>query len=305
MHLVGHGINLDKEAMIILKLTLAVLTLGILVIASFSKAYAMPEGMRELDEQRIRAVSFGGVVGEMVIYHHLYISVDEDSMYVFEPVIDTFRHRLFGLETDYGYVTIRFNGTFDDINLSDFSEIVLTSHGEPLQFDLTMTRKIHQGDGLEYVTDIYLRITQEYPKPGQYAFYGTYKGIPFAIHIVAEFVRILPIPADPQSLAFVSVTYLPPGESTTRLVTDFSFHFKGIQHWFNVNDFRDVRLTHGGVDVPFDTHSYIVRHRLYCEDDTMTVFTLVLTEPLASPGVYQLSGFYRDTPFHLSWTQWN
>jgi len=276
----------------------------ILLILSFSPVTAVHASDTDTV---ILLASYGSILGETVITHYLSIGVDNESVDTIEPLLAAFANHLYGLETEFGKVTVRYEGTFDDIDLSDFTDIALAWNGEPLEFTFSSTRKIKHGYRQDFVTDIYLDITVDYEKPGVYSFTGMYKGVTFTLCVEVEIGRVANIPADPAKLKHLSVTYLPAGEIQTRPVTDISFHFNGIHERFSVNDLRDVRLTNGGTNVTFTIHDYIVRHFVYNEDGNAieTVFTLVFVNPLTTPGIYRLSGFYRNEPFSLSWMQWN
>ena len=237
----------------------------------------------------------------------MYINYEENAAETFEPLLAAFTNQLYGIETEFGKATVRFEGTFDDIDFNDFSDINLTWNGDPLQFEFSLTRKIKHSYKRGYVTDIYLNITVDYEKPGVYLFSGKYKGSPFYLYITADIERINGVPAHSADLMYVSVTYLPVDEFDVHHVTDVSFHFDGYHQWFSKNDLRDVRLFNNGADVSFRMFDYIVRHYIYDENGGVaeTVFTLVFTEPLKTPGMYRLSGVYRDVPFVLNWMQWN
>jgi len=279
----------------------------LLSLAPVADARASSPESGGADERIIRLASYASILGGTVIHHHLSLGVDKGAADAFEPLLAAFANRLYGLETEFGKVTVRYEGAFDDINPDDFTGIVLAWNGDPLEFDFTATRKIKHGRGRDLVTDIYLDITVNYEKPGVYSFTGKYAGAPFTLYIGVNFERVAKSPADPASLTHLSVTYLPADEVKARPVTDISFHFGGVHEWFGVNDLRDVRLTNGGLDVPFGLHDYIVRHFVYDGDGNAsgTVFTLVLTNPLTTPGVYRLSGFYGYERFDLSWMQLN
>lgn len=266
-----------------------------------------PESSNNPDEQIIRIVSYGSIIGETIINHHLYLGIDKNAVDIFEPLFDAFGDRLYGLKTAFGKVTVRYEGAFDDIDTGDFTDINLKWNGDPLEFSFSLARKATNGSDYGFVTDIYLDITSKYTKPGMYSFSGKYKGVPFILYIKVIPERDANIPADPAALTHLSVTYLPVDEAESRPVSDISFHFAGAQQWFTAYDLRDARLTCGGVEVPVNIHDYIVRHFVYDEDGNIaeTVFTLVFINPLTSPGIYRLSGYYRDEPFNLSWIQLN
>jgi len=164
------------------------------------------------EEQFTRLASYGSIIGTTVINHHLYIGADKNDMDALEPLFAAFSDRLFGLETEFGKVTVRYDGALDDIDTDDFSDINLSWNGDPLEFNFYAVRKIQHGYGQEFVTDIYLDITVNYEKPGVYSFSAKYQGVPFNLYVEVNVERTAGVAADPADLRQLSVTYLPVDE---------------------------------------------------------------------------------------------
>ena|GEM_PF-3556012 len=215
-----------------------------------------------------------------------------------------------GVVTSIQDVIMRFKGTVDeiDIDVDDFTDIILIKDGIPVDNKLTY-RMIHHGYWQNMdITDFYFGFENEVLEPGVYSLTGKYKGEYFEVYRkTIEVYPIGDIPANPDNLCAVAYGG---GEGE---VTSVMFIFHDNQQKFNISDLTNLKLTRDGEEIEFSFKDEIARYFDYdnvaIEEGTSTLgvkleymgasttFGLDFTKPLTVHGTYVFTGNYMGKEF--------
>lgn len=203
------------------------------------------------------------------------------------------------IKTSIPNLIIRFYGKWDYIDPDDFTDMVLTRDGIPVENNLTYTGKFDKSK-FEYkdITDFYFAFEDENIIPGVYGFTGKYKDVSFEVYNkIIEAYPLGDTPANPDDLFSVSFGGYTDINYKYISLVDIGFHFYGVHQAFNESDLTNLKLTLNGEEIGFST-SYLFRYlELYENNQLYTGFNLILEDPLTVPGTYRLTGEYMGKPF--------
>ena len=202
----------------------------------------------------------------------------------------------YGVRTDISQISIQFIGKYDKINFDDFTDMVLTKDGIPIDNSLAYNGKFTYYDKFMPYNDertrFYFEFQNENREPGIYGFTGKYKGVDFeANKMVVEALPLGNVPANPDDLFSVGCV------RTDEYVSDILFDFWEIQQVFDVSDLTNLTLTFNNQEIEFEFEDQVFRYLSVLEDKFETSFCLRFKEHLTMLGVYQLTGNYRGEPF--------
>jgi hypothetical protein len=202
-------------------------------------------------------------------------------------------------------LTLRFNGTFNEIDPDDLTDIILTKDGIVIENNLTYNGRFEYGfwwNGA--MTDFYFDFDFENTEPGIYRLTGKYKGVDFEVgNTVVETYPLGDEPANPDDLIGVGFVGMPidPWDRYSGMggLMEITIQFSGVQQAFCMSDLTDLKLTLNGEETPFEVWENVVMRYVHILDNRpMTSFHLILIDPLDMPGTYQVSGYYRGTAFY-------
>ncbi|MCL2517489.1 MAG: hypothetical protein FWF15_02885 [Oscillospiraceae bacterium] len=210
---------------------------------------------------------------------------------------------LIGGHSGISKIIIKFNGAFDNINIKDFTEMILTRNGIPANSKLKYDGEYYK---LDEMTWFYLSFETEIREPGIYDFTGKYKGVEFNNfnRIIVEKTPLTDTPANPDDLYAVSHGGRGDESSIAMIALKFfSFQFSGIQQSFYISDLTDLEFTLNGQKLEFSFIGHVVRY-LYVlpNDDFDTHYALNLNEEFSDLGNYKLTGNYKGKPFTMEFT---
>jgi hypothetical protein len=206
-------------------------------------------------------------------------------------------------------IILRFIGTFNEIDPDDLTDIVLTKDGTVIENNLTYSGEYAHGLywNREF-TDFYFVFDFENTETGIYALTGKYKGVD--LQVASMLVETYPpgdTPANPDD--FTSAVFSGyrsdyfDMDSPLGMLESFNLTFSGRQEAFDIADLTDVKLTLDGEEIDFEI-AHIFRYvRVILEDELMTWFALVFEDMINTPGMYQISGYYRGMPFETEETE--
>jgi len=232
------------------------------------------------------------------------------------------------IKTDIPIIVVRFYGTIDEIDFNDFSDMILTRDGIPVDNKVSYTGIKQQNEWCNMnITDFYFSFEHENREPGIYGFTGKYKGEPFEVYKKIIEAPLGDIPADPDALKNLRYGF----NGDTSHITSVVFFFNGVQQVFDKSDLTDLKLTLNGEETEFsfeipsvictgtvpdeifpdwyvpptcEQHGYVTRYLEYYdyagENDVSTMYHLYFGEELSEPGIYQLTGKYRGKEFSTS-----
>ena len=218
-------------------------------------------------------------------------------------------------------LVMRFNGIFNSIDADDFTDMILTKDGIPVENDLIYHGRFRQGFWYGQVTDFYFEFEDGSREPGQYGLTGKYKGVDLKVQqkIVEEY-PVGDTPANPADLRSIGYGGMGDGTRTGTMLlslTEISFNFAGRQEAFYMSDLTDLKLTDlTGAEIEFEFTDRVVRYLevvdgCYGESgEVFTKFHLILEKPIERRGKYIFSGKYRGEPFESAemrvlWDYWD
>lgn len=203
------------------------------------------------------------------------------------------------VKTSIPNLVVRFHGYINSINPEDFTDIVLTRDGVPIDNGIKLTNKIKQYVwGYEEITDFYFEFTSNNTIPGVYGLTGKYKGVPFEVYnkIIEE--GVTDEAANPDDLDQVSFVGSWDEKDNWIEISEIVFSFDGLQNSFYLSDLTDLMITCNGKEVPFSIRDDVFRFREINQDNLAdTFYNLKLTKGITDPGIYIVSGKYKGVPF--------
>jgi len=197
-------------------------------------------------------------------------------------------------------IFMRFYGIQTYINTDDFTDMVLTRDGIPVDNKLTYTGVFHQGEWwIGEITDFYFAFEYENLEPGRYGFTGKYKGVPFEVYNkIIEASPLGDTPANPDYLCYVSwVSSGLYGREGAYALSSIGFNFHGTQQTFYKSDLTDLKLTLNGEEIEFMLLDSYSRYLECFGDEVQTGFHWHFEKPFTTPGIYQMTGNYMGKPF--------
>jgi hypothetical protein len=194
---------------------------------------------------------------------------------------------------------VRLRGKVNIIDPADFTEIVLTRDGIPVENNISYSNRINQFKwGYEEITDFYFEFSYENREPGSYGLTGKYKGVPFTVYNKILESAITDTPAAETDLTQVGWMYFPDESHNPLRIGEIVFYFKGRQNSFYQADLTELKLTLNGQEIAC---SFIERAVRYYEstmnNDGDTSYNLVFVDEMTQSGSYVITGKYRGVPF--------
>ena len=204
-----------------------------------------------------------------------------------------------GAYIDIPQICVTFNGRFNDISLDDFTDLVLTRNGIPVENTLSYNGEFRYSSEMQ-MTWFALDFEHENTEPGIYHFTGKYKDFDFETgRLVVEVTPLGDEPANSEDCYGVGlggVGY--PNGTGIKELHSISFYFTGNQHAFYMSDLTQMELTLNGKKIDFKIEDQIYRYLYVLNDDEYaTWFTVVLVKHLTKTGTYKLTGYYMGKPF--------
>jgi|GEM_PF-7086207 len=193
-------------------------------------------------------------------------------------------------------ISLRFHGEQNYIDEADFSDMVLTKDGIPLDAGLKYDKLLYYPEYYQDITYFYFLFEQEINEPGIYRFSGKYKGVEYeSMYKLIEELPIRGSQANPDDLIGVRFDHLI-GESINMIWFDFN----KIQQTFYISDLTDLKLTLNGTEIERSLKEEYAGRQLFIENDGVTIYTryyFYLNEPLVDWGIYQITGEYMGKQF--------
>ena len=259
--------------------------------------------IQETDPICISSASFDVVIDHEE-FSYLLDVITEDNM---DEIVAEFYHavsgRILGLKTGIRGVEMRISDAQDGFDANDFTDMVLMRDGVVVNNRLTLKSGVNQGAlaSREIIADAYLEFESENNEPGVYSMTGKYKGVEFTVYSKIIEDSIDNTPASPDNFLGAGIVYQSGENGLPLSVGEISFHFSGVQQSFFQSDLAGIILTLNGEIIPLNVHDHIFRYLEVGYSAVSTSYNLILKERLTTPGVYQLSGYYSEKPFELTW----
>jgi hypothetical protein len=196
-------------------------------------------------------------------------------------------------------LVVRFHGTVDSVNPNDFTDIVLTRDGVPVDNSITLTNKIDQFVwSYEDITDFYFEFANANIEPGVYGLTGKYNGVPFTVYNKIIEPAVTDEAAHPEDLSQVGWAGSIDKEGNYNRISELAFNFIGQQNAFYQSDLTDLKLTRNNEEIPCSFEQDVFRYyEVYDNSNTETAFHLILNSELTEPGTYVITGKYQGVQF--------
>ena len=208
------------------------------------------------------------------------------------------------LATNVNGIRISFGGTFNLIDPDDFTDMVLTRDGVPVD-----NKVVYNGQRYEYgdATEFIFEFEQAYTEPGVYGFTGMYKGIPFEVGyynmIVVEAQPLGEKPANSADLAYAAMASTYDGVHHT--VQNVYFVFKGVQEALNLSDLTEWKVVHDGEETPVTPTGLVHRYAQVLQSgEIATRFEVLINEEIMFTDLDLIvTGYYMGEPLK-SYSEW-
>lgn len=198
-------------------------------------------------------------------------------------------------------IMFSFSGSFNYIDPNDFTDMILTRDGKPVE-----NKAVHNGKRYDYgsETGFVFDFTQINTEPGIYSYSGKYKGVPFNISnkIIIERQPIGEEPANKSDILKADIVISISNDGVNRKAEAIEIIFKGIQPTLYLSDLTDLKLAIDGRETPFTLSGQMFRYLGVRDGDmVVTEFHLYLQDAISvnerESSRITITGKYMGVPF--------